>query len=84
MHLLLCGSVPSWCAAVQDIDQGRMEEVGTEYGQASEERSSSGGSDTGGQRGAQEMSQGPPMSDEGGHFDEEPVLGDHSYDPRPR
>lgn len=61
-----------------------MEEVGTEYGQAAEERSSSGGSDTGGQGGAQEMSQGPPMSDEGGRFDEEAVTGSHPYDPRPR
>jgi hypothetical protein len=57
-----------------------MEEVGTEYGQAAEERSSSGGSDTG----AQEMSQAAPTSDKGGCFDEEPVPGNHPYDPRPR
>lgn len=63
-----------------------MEEVGTEYGQATEERSSSGGSDTGSQPegGAQEMSQAPPVSDEGGRFDEEPQMADSPYDPRPR
>jgi hypothetical protein len=56
--------------------------MGTEYGKTADERSSSGSSDTGSQ--AQEMSQGSPASEEGGRFDEEPVAGNHPYDPRPR
>lgn len=60
------------------------QQMGTELGQVAEERSTpvSGGADTGSQ--AQEMSQGSPNSEQGGRFDEEPVAGDHPYDPRPR
>lgn len=82
------------CDAVQDIGQGKMEPdaghmegatqpTGTEYGAATEERTSASGADTGRQS-QQVMADAPPVSQEGGRFDEEPQPGDHPYDPRPR
>ena len=92
------------CPPVQDIGQGRMEPttegssqpMGTEYGQATEQRTSSGSQ--GGQEkemsafgeaawgeGAPPVSEEPPRGDpEGGRFDEEPTPGDHPYDLSPR
>jgi hypothetical protein len=56
--------------------------TGTEHGAATEERTSSGGADTG--RQSQQMSDAPAVSEEGGRFDEEQQPGNHPYDPRPR
>lgn len=91
----LCLSLPlPPTPAEQDLKQGKIEPsreeasspkdqpLGTEYGQAAEEHSSGSGADS---CKSQEMSSASGSEQpQGGRFDEEPVPGDHPYDPRPR
>lgn len=83
--------------AEQDIKEGNLEgsssaqdqPVGSDLGTEAEQRSSSsstqaGGSGTAGEASGTSQAAQETAEPQGGRFDEEQVMGDHPYDPRPR